>query len=460
MNTIIILTATAVVVLFSGIYGRRQLLMPLALVGLLGAFVANWVGDMGTFDQFANMIKFDRFAVMFSGVAILSTILVTLLSAYFLRNDQYHTADKYGLMLFSLCGALILFSYNNLTLLFLGIEILSIPIYVLAGSDKNNLRSNEAAIKYFLMGAFATGFLLFGIALVYGVCGSLELTQIAQVVSKGALPGIFYVGILLLMVGLLFKISVAPFHFWSPDVYQGTPSIFTAYMATVVKTAGFASFFKLFLCFASVSESWAYILALLSALTMTVGNVTAIAQTNFKRMLAYSSISHAGYLLMAIISMQFESIQALLLYTTAYSLATIGAFAALLLMQEQRNGDTQITTFKGLYTTNPALAVALGIFMMSLAGLPLTAGFLGKYFLFSLTVGKYTWLTVVAIINSAISIYYYFRIIVAMFFQPSESTAPTPLYVPQAYQVTLLIALIGILLLGVFPEPILSVFTR
>ena len=428
MTALLILFTTAIAVLFAGLTKNRQLLQPIAMIGSLLALGATAYGlsggDPGGWnDLYATMFRFDSFALAFSGAAILSTILIIGLSGWGFRVLHDTLGDNYGLILFSLCGALCMFSFTNMTMLFLGIEILSIPLYVLAGSRRDNLAGNEAALKYFLMGAFATGILLFGIALVYGATASFDIQAIAAAISDGRhSAGMLHTGILLIIVGLSFKVSAVPFHFWAPDVYTGSPNLVTSFMATVVKTAGFAAFYRLFsMGFAPAIDFWSLPLTVIAALTMTVANMTAIFQTDFKRMMAYSSISHAGYLLLAILAIGTAgSDRALLFYMLTYSIATICAFGAYITVAEP-NDDGSFSAFNGLSKKQPLLAAVLAISMLSLAGIPPTAGFFGKYFLFTAAFAKYPWLIVLAVINSAISIYYYFKVIIAMYFTREEN---------------------------------------
>ena len=424
MTALLILFFTAIAVLFAGLTGKRGLLQPIALIGSLLALGGVVAGPpAGWNDLYPSMFLFDSYALAFSGVAIVATALIIGLSGWGFRNLHETLGDNYGLLLFSLCGALVMFSFTNMVMLFLGIEILSIPLYVLAGSRRDDLASNEAALKYFLMGAFTTGILLFGMALVYGASGSFDLGLIASAISDGRhSAGMLNAGILLIIVGLSFKISAVPFHFWAPDVYQGSPTLVTTFMATVVKTAGFAAFYRLFsMAFPGAESFWSVPVAVVAALTMTLANVTALFQTDFKRMMAYSSISHAGYLLLAVLAIGVAGgDRALLFYSLTYSLATICAFGAYMLVAEQ-NGDGSFSAFNGLAKKQPLLAAVLAIAMLSLAGIPPMAGFFGKYFLFTAAFAKYPWLVVLAVINSAISIYYYFKIIIAMYFTREEN---------------------------------------
>jgi NADH-quinone oxidoreductase subunit N len=314
-------------------------------------------------------------------------------------------------------------------------------------------------MKYFLMGAFATGILLFGMAMIYGATGQIQLSAIwTNVIADSYNHNLMNVGIIMLIVAFCFKISAAPFHFWSPDVYDGTPTLFTSFMATVVKTAAFATFFKLFLtCFTEIGGQWTPIIAAIAALSMVLANVTAIYQRSFKRMMAYSSISHAGYLLLALISLNFKEGQsAILLYLSAYSMATIAAFTVFTMIQQQ-TGRSDFEVFNGLGKRKRLLAVTMTIAMLSLAGIPLTAGFFGKYYLFSIAIHQYMPLVIIAILNSAISIYYYFRVIVAMWFKESEHHAIS-LETSPIYSMVAIVTSMAIIVIGILPSIIIELF--
>ena len=325
MNTLLVLAGIGVFGLFSEIFRFKKALLPVVFLGLAAALVTT-VCDWNTnVSYFNNMMKVDNFSLAFSAVMICITMLWFIISPGFF-TDETSKSDHFTLILFALTGGVLMSSFNNMVMLFLGIEILSISMYILAGSNKKSLASNEAAFKYFLMGSFATGFLLFGIALIYGATGSFDIDVIATRLSEGNLNSsvMLFAGILLTMIAMAFKVSAAPFHFWAPDVYQGAPTVITAFMSTVVKTAAVAAFFRLFIhTFTSMTEVWHTALMIISAATILVGNITAVYQTNVKRMLAYSSIAHAGYMLMAIVSMNSAAPSALLFYVIAYSVSSI-----------------------------------------------------------------------------------------------------------------------------------------
>jgi NADH-quinone oxidoreductase subunit N len=339
-----------------------------------------------------------------------------------------------------------------MTMLFLGIEILSIPMYVLAGSKKDVITSNEAGFKYLILGAFSTGFLLFGITLIYGSTASFDLPTIADFITshQGTIPGMFYVGVLLILVAMVFKVSAVPFHFWAPDVYEGAPTSVTAFMATVVKTAAFAAFLRLFYStFASTGGEWVNVLWVIAALTLLVGNITAVIQTSIKRMLAYSSIAHAGYLLLALIALNHYSQSSVLFYALAYSIGSIASFGVLNIVMKARENDTA-DAFNGLAKSNPLLAAAMTVALLSLAGIPPTAGFFAKYYIFTAAFQSgYGGLVLIAILASLIGVYYYFRIIIAMFFKQSDAA---PIEVSSNHKLLFIITILLTVALGLFPD--------
>ncbi|WP_066835068.1 NADH-quinone oxidoreductase subunit N [Rufibacter ruber] len=418
MTSIILLSVFGILNLFLGFMKSKKALLPLVLLFLLvvlGATVYDW-GQNKTF--FNNMLAVDNYTVGFTAVMVLSTIFILPFSRRYVVGEEANLAEYYSLLIFSLVGGVMMVGYENLLMLFLGIEIMSIPMYVLAGADKRNILSNEAAMKYFLMGSFFTGVILFGMALIYGATGHFYLVDIANVANNidPNMAPLLLMGILLVLIGITFKIGAAPFHFWTPDVYEGTPTLFTGYMSTVVKTAGIAAFYKLMnVAFPAVYQEWFPTVVAITVLTLLVGNIGAVAQTSMKRMLAYSSISHAGYLMIALTAFNDRSENAILFYSLAYGVATIAAFGVLKYVADERGSD-DYSSFNGLGKTNPLLAFVMTVSMLSLAGIPLTGGFFGKLFLFSAALEKdMLWLIVVAVLMSAVGIYYYFRVIIAMY---------------------------------------------
>jgi NADH-quinone oxidoreductase subunit N len=394
--------------------------MPLVLLFLAIVFVVNLTGWNNTQTYFERMLTIDNFAIAFTGVVVLTTILVLPFAQRYVDQQNDNLAEYFSLLLFSLVGAIMMVAYENLLMLFVGIEILSISMYVLAGSDKKNLKSNEAGLKYFLMGSFATGILLFGMVLIYGATGTFYISEISAAAtaqsSNDLTSPLLGMGLLFTLIGISFKVSAAPFHFWTPDVYEGTPTFFMAFMSTVVKAAGFAGFYKLMsVSFAGAYHVWFPTIIAMTVVTLAIGNIGAVAQNSFKRMMAYSSISHAGYLMIALLSFNDRSENAIFFYALAYSVSTVAALGILKMVADQRE-DVSYNAFNGLGRTNPLLAAVMTISMCSLAGIPLTGGFFGKLFIFTAALEQeLLWLIIVAILMAAVGFYYYFRVIIAMY---------------------------------------------
>ena len=456
MDVIITISLLAILVLYLGLYKASKALLPVTITGLIGALgltVNHWDWANNAPTIFSGMLLFNNFAVAFSGIAILSTILILLLSKDYFERISANVAEYYTIILFALAGILVIVSYHNLSMLFIGIEIMSVSLYILTGIKKRDFASNEAALKYFLMGAFSTGFLLFGITLLYGASGSFDLAEIRNYVSGAStISPIFYAGILLTIIGLCFKAGAAPFHFWTPDVYEGAPTLITAFMSTVVKTAVFAAFLRLFyvsLSAASLQDFWVPVLVVLASLSLLIGNITAVYQQHFKRMLAYSSISHVGYMLFALIALSSSSANGIFLYAGAYTIASIIAFAALMVVQKQVGNDS-FDSFDGLAKKNPLLAITLTIAMLSLAGIPLTAGFIGKFMMFTGALSTYhTALVIFAVLNAIVGIFYYFRVVIAMYFKDAERDE---LVVSPYFKIVLIISTLATVLIGIYPE--------
>ena len=451
MTALISIAITSLLSLGSEMLGLRKLAVWVVLLGLLAsAVLAGTDWGMGA-GYFSNMLVLDNTAVVFNVCLISLTAVFVLLSRRFFDTYEIHRPEAYALLLFSLAGAVSLASYGNLVMLFLGVEMMSIPMYVMAGSDKRNLYSHEASLKYFIMGAFASGFLLFGIALLYGASGTFDLNDLANYTQQTPqLPLLFDAGIMLVIVAMLFKISAFPMHFWAPDVYDGSPTIVTMFMTTVVKAAAFVGFMRLFhTALLPALPHFGGLLAVIAALTMCVGNLSAVFQTSIKRVLAYSGIAHAGYLMMALISVSPAANSAVLFYGVAYCLASLTAFSVLLVLYYATDREDG-SLYNGLARRDPMLAFAATIALLSLAGIPPTAGFFGKYFLFTQTIETYPWLTVVAVVNSLISVFYYFRLIVNMYARKPETDAP--LTISFSYRFIILLAVAATLILGLFPD--------
>ena len=453
MNALVLLAVSGVVMMFSGILlKQKSVIRVLAISLLLLAIVANALALNGV--QFFNinlngMLNFDRYSLLFSTVLMACTFIFFLLSAKDIEKVGVHYAEYFALIFFILCGIILVSSFSSLLILFLGIEIISIPLYILTGSDKRNLKSNEAALKYFLLGAFSTGLMLMGITLVYGSSGSFFINELTTVEAKPT--SLLIAGIMLLIFSMAFKVSAAPFHFWTPDVYDGAPTVFTSFMATIVKAAAFIAFIRLFYYgFGTIHETWKFIIAIITALTLFIGNITAVFQQSVKRMLAYSSIAQAGFMMMVLLALNTTAMEGLLLYAVAYSLSTIGLFAILIKMK-----DYTFEGFNGFAKHQPLLAGTAVIFLLSLAGIPLTAGFLAKFYMLKAVVltGNYLWLVITAVLMAAVSVYYYFRVIQAMYFK--EGLAQ-PMEISSSFKWIISIVAALVILLGIFPQILLG----
>jgi NADH-quinone oxidoreductase subunit N len=429
MKGFLVISALGILAMLAEVFKFKKLLLPIVTLGLLAAFGLNYMewNQPYSISYFENMVRFDHVSLAFSGV-----LLVTVLFWFLLSNAKYqdkpYLVDHYALVLFTLTGALMLTSFTNMTTLFIGVEVMSIPLYVLAASNKRDIKSNEAGFKYLIMGAFASAFLLFGIALIYGATGSFDLNEIRVYIASniGNMPSFFYTGVVMMLVAMCFKVSAAPFHFWAPDVYQGAPTLITALMSTVVKTAAFAAFMRLFMVsFAELNEVWSNVLVVVIAASLVIANTTAAVQSNVKRVLAYSSISHAAFMLMVILAniQNNMSVNAILYYSLAYSIGSITAFGVLNKVSEY--GNETFEAFNGLGKRSPLMAGCMTVAMLSLAGIPITAGFFAKYFVFATMMNTpHKWLLILAVLTSAVGVYYYFKVIIAMYFKKPETEEP------------------------------------
>ncbi|RYE24250.1 MAG: NADH-quinone oxidoreductase subunit N [Sphingobacteriales bacterium] len=457
MKAIIAATLIGVIMMFAGLFieNKRSVvtLITILMFVLLGVNIYELMLTPSDAPQlfFNSMLRIDRYALWFNTLMTGCTCLYLLLIGKEVAKVGAHVADYFALITFILCGIYLLSGYNNLLILFIGIEILSIPQYILAGSDKRNLKSSEAALKYFLMGSFSTGILLMGICLLYGAAGSFDIVSFSFL-QTDALNPLALSGILFIMVALGFKVSAAPMHLWTPDVYDGAPTPFTAYMATIVKAGAFIAFLRLFtVAFGALSNHWMMILAVITAATLLIGNVTAVFQQSVKRMLAYSSIAQAGFMLFAIISVNATAWQGLIIYAVAYSVATIGMFAVMMKLK-----DYTYDGFNGLAKREPALAFFTTIFLLSLAGIPLTGGFMGKYFvlLAAVETGQLFWLVIFSLLMAAISAYYYFRVIMAMYFKQGTPELHNEITATDKFLLAITCAIV--ILIGVAPQLLLS----
>ena len=458
MNAIILSAIWGVLMMFSGVFIKSKTTPKyLAIVGIIIVFIANaceldvfGLGVMQFSIDTKEMLNVNSFSLSFLAVVFACTLLYFLLNGRDVEKVGEHVGEYFALIFFVLCGVSIVATYNTLLLLFLGIEIMSIPLYILTGSDKRNLKSNEASLKYFLMGAFSTGILLMGIAFIYGgnPNGSFFINNIQ--LGEGPMPAMIAVGLVFLVIALSFKVSAAPFHFWTPDVYDGAPTVFTSFMSTIVKVAGFFAFVRLFEnSFGRVQGQWINLIVFITILTLLIGNITAVFQQSVKRMLAYSSIAQAGFMMLAVFALNDRAKEGLLLYAAAYSIATIGIFAVLIKMK-----DYTIEGFNGLGKTNPLLALCTTVFLLSLTGIPLTAGFQSKFFMLMAAAevtGKF-WVIIVAVIFAAISAYYYFRIIQSIYFKDAVENVIEENDITPSFKIVLFVAAALIIAIGIYPE--------
>ncbi|MEP7147728.1 MAG: NADH-quinone oxidoreductase subunit N [Acidobacteriota bacterium] len=432
-------------------------------------------------DSWNGMIAHDSLRLGFSFVFLLVSAMTVLISTVWVERENVPVGEYHALLMFATFGMLLMASGNDLVVIFLGLETLSIATYVMCGLRRGDLKSNESAMKYFILGSFASAFLLYGMALVYGATGSTNIPEIAERVANANFPALLLVGGAMMVIGFGFKVATAPFHIWTPDVYEGAPTPITGFMAAGPKAAAFASFVRVFvLGFPLVAgvqasgylhDSWMTALTVMAILSMTVGNIVAIMQSNVKRMLAYSSIAHAGYAMVGFIGAgaagstiaRDEAVASVAFYMLTYAITNLGAFAIVTLLGQKNDRRTEFEDYNGIGFKSPVLSFSLSLFMLSLLGLPLTAGFMGKVLVFrpALEAGSamLTMLVVVAVVNTAISAYYYLRLIVVMFFRERTSDWLEP-KVPIGLAAALLIAVIGVLYFGIFANGVIEKFSQ
>jgi NADH-quinone oxidoreductase subunit N len=451
VGTIIITTVLGLLGLVFEVLRLRKFIVPFTVLTLLGVVGFNMQYWNLNAPFFNNMLYIDNHAVVFSGLLALLTALVIAMSGSFYKNDQERISDYVTLMVFALSGAIMMVSFGNLATLFLGIEILSVSSYILAGSKRKDLLSNEAGLKYFLMGAFSTGFLLMGIALIYGITGSFDLEKIAGVLMYKQPSPLLMTGIGMFVVAMFFKASIAPFHFWAPDVYTGAPSLVTSFMSTVGKVAVFAAMYRLFVyTFGMQMASLEQLIILFIILTLIIGNFSGLWQSNLKRIMAYSGVSHAGFMLLAVLATLQTNAGVLWYYAAAYSLAGIAVFSVITYISQTKNDET-LEAFKGLAHEKPALAVGMILALLSMAGIPPFAGFFAKYMVFleAMQTG-YLYIAIVAVVASIISVYYYFKVLWAMIQKPVAEGQFAD--VPVVYTVVLWLCALALLGLGIMPS--------
>jgi NADH-quinone oxidoreductase subunit N len=460
----LIITISAVIALLLAAFGRSSAIGTLAgAAALIGTGLAMiftftlWDVNAAVFN---NLYTIDNFGTFFKGLALIVSLLVTLLSLRYAEREQLIKGEYYALLLFGVLGMMVMVSSNHFVTIFIGLEVMSIAIYVLCGLLSGNPRSAEASLKYFLLGAFATAFLLYGMALIYATTGILDIRGIAAYLVSGnfGLTPLFMIGLALLIVGFGFKTASVPFHMWTPDVYEGAPTSITAFMATGIKAAAFGAFLRVFYtAFLPLLGAWSGMLWLIAVATMTLGNITALVQDDVKRMLAYSSIAHAGYILIAfVIGDQFAS-ASILFYLLVYIFMNVGAFTVVILLGRKDQANTNIESYAGLAGRHPLIALAMAVFLLSLAGIPPLAGFMGKFYVLSAAIkAKYYWLAVIGVLNSVVAVYYYLRVIMYMYFREPEGE-PHGLDLSPAYSLVLAISVWALFHMGVFPRGFLLI---
>ncbi|MDQ2745705.1 MAG: NADH-quinone oxidoreductase subunit N [Acidobacteriota bacterium] len=481
-ETMLAITGVLVMLYDSFVPKQRYVSGALSLIGIIfsAVLLAMMWNDAAYTSAWNGMIANDNLRIGFSFVFLIVTALTILISSVWTDREDVPLGEYHCLLLFATVGMMFMASGNNLVVIFLGLETSSIATYVMAGLRRTDLRSNESSMKYFILGSFASAFLLYGMALIYGATGTTNITEISYRIGNANFPALLLIGGALMIVGFGFKVATVPFHVWTPDVYEGAPTPVTAFMATGPKTAAFASFVRVFvLGFPLVAgaqaagilhESWITALSVMAMLTMTVGNIAAIVQNNVKRMLAYSSIAHAGYAMVGFVGAGMAkttagrdtAIAAVAFYMLTYAVTNLGAFAVVTLLAQKNDRRTEFEDYNGIGFKTPVLAFSLSLFMLSFLGLPLTAGFIGKVLVFRPALeandSLLTLLVVVAVINTAISAYYYLRLVVVMFFREraDEWTAPR---IPAALAAVLVLTIAGVFYFGLFSDGIIERFS-
>jgi NADH-quinone oxidoreductase subunit N len=438
--------------------GERMPVAGLGIVGLLGAGISSallWNRNAEGF----GVIVADNFGLFVTMTLVIIGILTIMFSSQVVTRDEIPAGEYYALTLFAIVGMIMMATANDLLVIFIALEILSLAVYVLTGIRRTSMQGAEGAFKYFLLGAFSSAFFLYGIAFTYGVTGSTRLAAVGQYLSAQALTGnpLILVALGFLLVGFAFKISAVPFHMWTPDAYEGAPAIVTGFMSTGVKAAAFASFARVFLsAFEPFRDQWAPIIAIIAAVTMIVGTVVGVAQSNLKRMLAYSSIAHGGYLLVGLVAANQVGKAAILFYLLAYSVTNLAAFGVIALLGSRDKGNDELRDYSGLWYSHPALAALMTVCLLSLGGLPPTAGFVGKWYIFSAAVSAgYYWLAIIGMLTSVISVFFYLRVVVMMYMSEREAMT-TPARIGALGMAALTVAIFAIFYLGILPTQVIN----
>src|SRR3954468_8455579 len=451
----LVITGGALIVLVADVLLPRERRAALAWITLavIGATLASLAPFTSTHVEVAHgLLAVDRFAIFFKIVFLVAAAITVLMSIRYLAVEGASPGEYYFLILCATLGMMVMAAGIDLITAFIGLETMAVSFYILAGFIKPSQRSNEAAVKYFLLGAFSLGILLYGMSLMYGLSGTTNLRQMSSAFATQQYDPRLVLAVILVVAGMGFKIAAVPFHMWAPDVYEGAPTPVTAFLSVGSKAASFAMLLRIFVeGLAPMQDDWRLLFEALSIVTMTVGNIAALTQSNVKRMLAYSSIAHAGYLMIGIVAGTARGISAMLIYLLVYSFMQLGAFAVIVLMRRADIVGDELKDFSGLHRRQPFAAFAMLLFMLSLGGIPPTAGFMGKFWLFGAAIDSgYVWLAVIGVLNSAVSLYYYIRIVVFMYLR-KETTGSEPVMSP-ALRVTLAIAVAATLILGVYPR--------
>jgi NADH-quinone oxidoreductase subunit N len=446
----IILTVAAMVLLMLELVVKNKGII--AFLGVIAAAAVLYTIPMSYGETFGGMFISDGFSAYFKLIFMINLILTILISLRYIQRQKSNYGEYYSILLFATVGMMIMASASDLIVLYLGLELMALSTYILAGIKRHDVKSNEAAIKYFLLGAFSSALLLYGISLIYGLTTTTNIYGIAEYLRGAEMSQAVLLSMALIIAAFSFKIAAAPFHMWAPDVYQGAPTSITAFMSVGPKAAGFAVIARVFyVAFEQVQADWTAILIGIAILTMAVGNIMAIVQTNMKRMLAYSSIAHAGYMLLGIIAGTEAGMEAMMVYMLIYAFMNIGAFTIVILLER---GD-ELKDYEGLAKAHPAVAGIMLIFMFSLIGIPPTAGFIGKFNLFKAVVDAgYTWLVVIAVIFSAISAYYYLRVVMNMYMEKLKEDAP--IHLSPSIGLALLITVLMVIIIGVMPSVVIG----
>jgi NADH-quinone oxidoreductase subunit N len=462
-ETILVLTALIVTIVDAAKTSAKSaviapVLSALGLVASGAAVVLTW-GDGGTI--FSGAVFHDGFSSLFRVLFTVIGLLTIAFAPHYLQKTKMRLGEIYALILTATFGMMVMVSAASLLLFFLGLETMSISLYILAGLQRSDAKSAEASMKYLIMGGFSSAFLLYGIALMYTVAGSVDYSAITAffAAGQGQPNALLISSVALLMLGFAFKVAAVPFHFWSPDVYDGAPTVVTAFMSTGPKAAAFVALIRVFgIMLGPLSSMWVMALSVMAVLTMTVGNLTALRQTSVKRMLAYSAIAHAGYLLVGIVAGTKAAFAATGYYLAAYALTNLGAFACIILINRKRDGSYHSDQFRGVGFSHPVLGAVFTVFLLSLTGMPPTAGFFGKLYVFSSAIQQgHILLAIIALLNSAVGAYYYLRIITLMYM--SKADEPQELAEPLTYRIALVLSSILIVVIGMFPEQLLQVIT-